>query len=247
MVIPHLPDNCLRNKVILITGAGSGIGRAVAKAMSTYGATIVLVGKTTSKLESIYDDIEQQGGPTPAIFPMDFTGASEHDVDELINSIEQTFGRLDGVLHNAAHFGALTPFASISSELWYTTMQVNINTPFLITRAALPLLKKSAAASIIFTTDAVGKKSKAYTGAYGVSKFAIEGMAQILAQELESSHVRVNRIEPIEVKTGLTQRIYAGEEIEKLPMPDRITSTYVYLMSDESREIKGASVVAAPQ
>jgi len=246
MLIPNIPDHCLHDKVILLTGAGSGIGKAVAKALAAYGATIVLVGKTTAKLEAVYDDIERQGSPTPAIFPMDFTGASEHDVDELINSIDQTFGRLDGILHNAVHFQGLTPFNAISSELWYATLQINLNTPFLITRTALPLLKQSDTASIVFTTDPVGKKGKAYTGAYGVSKFALEGMAQILAEELEESQVRVNRVEPVEVKTSLTQRIYVGEEVEKLPLPERITATYVYLMSDESRAIKGASIVAQP-
>ncbi|MBT5231500.1 MAG: YciK family oxidoreductase [Methylococcales bacterium] len=239
-----VPPNSLKDKVILITGAGAGIGRAVAKALALQGATIILLGKTISKLESIYDEIEAANCPTPAIYPMDLSGASEHDLGALIETINTTFHRLDGIIHNAAFFEALTPFDQESAESLLKAMQVNVNTPFIITQLALPLLKQSTTASIIFTTDSVGKIGKAYTGVYGISKFAVEGMAQILAEELEGTSVRVNRVEPMEVRSGHSSRIYPGKEIQKLAGPEDITAAYVYLMSDESQAVHGESITA---
>ena len=243
MELPSLASDCLRDKVILVTGSGDGIGRAVAKSLASHQATIILLGKTTGKLESVYDEIEAANDPTPAIFPMDLSGVSEHDMQELIISIDKTFGRLDGIVHNAAYFEALTPFTEISSELWFKTIQVNLNAPFLITRSALPLLKRAKNASIIFTTDDVSTKGKAYWGAFCASKFAIEGMAQVLSEELENTPIRVNRLNPRQVSTHMMHRIFPGETAHKFKPASDITSNYVYLMSDLSKEIRGQSII----
>jgi NAD(P)-dependent dehydrogenase (short-subunit alcohol dehydrogenase family) len=242
MDIPELANDCLQNKVILVTGAGDGIGRAVAKALAEHQATIILLSKTIPRLENIYDDIEQSGLPVPAIFPMDLSGITEHDVEALIDSISDTFGRLDGIIHNAAHFEALTPFTETPVELWGKTMQVNVNSPFMITKAAIPLMKKSEQASIIFTTDDVSKKGKAYWGAFCASKFAVEGMAQVLSEELENTTIRVNCLNPGQLRTKMMYRLYPGETANQFPQPESVTPAYVYLMSENSNAVHGKSI-----
>ena len=175
------PQDLLKDKVILITGAGDGIGKAAALCFAEHGATIILSGRTTSKLEAVYDQIEAVGGAQPAIVPINFEGAVEKDYDDIASVIESTFGRLDGLLHNAAQLGSLTPLEQYEVEVWNKLMQVNVNSPFMLTRALIPLLRLSEDASIVFTSSSVGRKGRAFWGAYAVSKFANEGMMQVLA------------------------------------------------------------------
>ncbi|HHL45371.1 MAG TPA: SDR family NAD(P)-dependent oxidoreductase, partial [Gammaproteobacteria bacterium] len=161
--------NLLKNRIILVTGAGDGIGAIAAKTFAQYGATVILLGRTIRKLEAIYDAIEQSGAPQPAIYPMNLEGASPKDYNDLAETVDREFGRLDGLLHNAAILGTLTPLEMYDLELWTKVMQVNLNAPYLLTRACLPLLKKSDDASVLFTSSTVGHKGRAYWGAYGIS------------------------------------------------------------------------------
>jgi NAD(P)-dependent dehydrogenase (short-subunit alcohol dehydrogenase family) len=235
----------LADRVILITGAGDGIGHAAAKSFAAYGATVILLGRTISKLEAVYDEIEQAGYPQPAIYPMNLEGANPNDYENLANILETEFGRLDGLLHNASLLGTLTPLEHYDVNLWYQVMQVNLNAPFLLTGACLGLMKRTDDASIVFTSGGVGRKGKAYWGAYSVSKFAIEGMMQVLADELEANTaIRVNSINPGAVRTAMMAEAYPGIDPQTFSPPEAIMPLYLYLMGPDSREVNGQALNA---
>jgi len=233
-------ENFLKDRVILVTGAGTGIGAAVAKGCARYGATVILLDKIVRSLEQVYDAIESAGGSQPAIYPLNLEGAAEKDYVDLANTIEREFGRLDGLLHNAAMLGALVPIAHFESELWYKILQVNLNAPFLLTRACLGLLMQSEDASILFNSDRVGRKGKAYWGAYGISKAAVENFMQVLADEMESNTaVRVNSIDPGPVATALRNLAYPGEDPANLPGADDVVRPFLYLLGPDSKGVTG--------
>jgi len=230
----------LKDRIILITGAGDGIGAAAAKACAAHGATVILLGRTTRKLEAVYDLIEEAGHPQPAIYPMNLEGAAPKDYMDLANTIEKEFGHLDGLLHNASILGSLTPLGQYDLEKWSKVMQVNLNAPYLLTRACLDLLKKSDDASVVFTSSSVGRKGRAYWGAYGISKAATENMMQIWADELEvNTPIRVNSINPGAVRTAMRRKAYPGEDPNTVPMPEDILATYLYLLGPDSKGTTG--------
>jgi NAD(P)-dependent dehydrogenase (short-subunit alcohol dehydrogenase family) len=228
------PADLLKDKIILITGAGDGIGKAAAKACAAHGATVVLLGRTIHKLEDVYDEIIAAGSPEPAIYPLNLEGATPKDYDDLANTLDEQFGALHGLLHNAAFLGANTPLQQYEPELWYKVMQVNINAPFLLTQSVLPLMMKSEDASIIFTQD---DKSTAYWGAYGISKAALMSLMKILADEMDSdTRVKVNAINPGPVKTPMRMKAYpAADPNEMIPAED-IMATYLYLMGKDNND-----------
>ncbi|MBI3187020.1 MAG: YciK family oxidoreductase [Gammaproteobacteria bacterium] len=235
------PADLLKDKIILVTGAGDGIGKAAAKTYAKHGATVVLLGRTTQKLENVYDEIIAEKGVQPAIYPLNLEGASPKDYADLANTIEDEFGALHGLLHNAAMFGAASPIQHHDVDLWYKVMQINVNAAFLMTRALLPLLVKTDDARIVFTTD---DKTQAYWGAYGTSKAAIDGLMKILADELDTENpVRVNSIYPGPVRTRLRARAFPGENPNTLKMPDDIMPAYLYAMGSDC-EKKGEIIQA---
>jgi NAD(P)-dependent dehydrogenase (short-subunit alcohol dehydrogenase family) len=230
----------LKDRVILVTGAGDGIGRAVARRLASHRATVVLLGRTIRKLEMVYDDIEQACGPKPAIYPMNLEGATPKDYADLARVLDVEFGRLDGLLHNAALFEGLTPIANYDIELWYRILQVNLNAPFLLTQAVLGLLNCSTDASVVFTADQVGDEGRAYWGAYAVAKGGAQTLMKLLASELEANTpIRVNSIEPGRVRTELMLRTYPGRDPAEWTRPEDITATYLYLLGPDSKGITG--------
>jgi len=238
-------QNLLESKVILVTGAASGIGKAVSLAYAQYGATVILLDKIISKLESVYDEIEQNNGPQPAIYPMDLSGASIKDYEDLATNLESEFGQLDGILHNAALLGSLMPIAQYNLEHWSKVLQINLNAPYLLSRCCLPLLNKSPASSIIFTADDVGNQGKAYWGAYAISKAATTNLMQIMADELEeNTPIRVNSINPGAIATALRSGAYPGEDPNQLTPVEEIIPSYLYLMGDDSNQINGQIIKA---
>jgi len=242
-ISPQLPD--LSDRVILVTGAGRGIGAAVAQALAAHKATVILLGRRVHDLEAVYDAIVAAGHPTPAIAPVNLEALRWEEAQTLIDRIGGEFGRLDGLLHNAAHLGGLTPLIHFPLEEWYRTLQVNLNAAFLLTQSCLPLLKASSDASILFTSDTVGRKGKAYFGAYGVSKFAIQGLMETLAEETQdNTPIRVNCIDPGTVRTELFSRIYPGRGDELLPLPQDIVQAYLYLLGPQSRGVTGKTFQA---
>lgn len=241
------PEQLLKDKVILITGAGDGIGKVAAMTFARFGASIILLGKTTKKLTAVYDDIVAQGYPEPAIVPLDLKGASVSHYQQLAATIQAEFGRLDGLLHNAALLGVLSPFEHIDLESWQNIMQVNVTSAMLLTQALLPVMKLSTAPSIIFTSSGVGKQGKALWGPYAVSKFATEGMMQILADEFQHTTLRVNCINPGATRTTMRAKAYPGEDPMNLKTPEDLMWLYLYLMGDDSIGVTGQSLNAQPK
>ncbi|WP_280539213.1 YciK family oxidoreductase [Chromohalobacter sp. 11-W] len=243
----HPPANLLEGRVVLVTGAGSGIGRAAARSFAEHGATLILVGRTLAKLEAVYDEIETAGGPQPAIFPLNFEGATLKEYRDLAETLEREFGRLDGLLHNAGLLGELTSFAHYDPELWERVMQVNVTGPVWMTQALLPLLEASRDASVVLTSSSVGRKGRARWGAYSVSKFATEGFMQMLADELEpTSSVRVNTLNPGATRTAMRQGAYPDEDPATLRTPLDIMPTYLWLMGPASQGRTGQAFDAQP-
>jgi NAD(P)-dependent dehydrogenase (short-subunit alcohol dehydrogenase family) len=233
------PD-LLRDRIILITGAGDGIGAAAARSFAKHGATVVLVGRTQMKLEAVYDAIQQDGGPEPIIFVMDFAKAQGDDYQNLYEGLEQEFGRLDGLLHNAGILGARSPIEHHDVKIWLETIHVNLNAPFILTQALLPLLKKAQDPAVVFTSSGVGRKGRAFWGAYAVSKFGIEGLSQTLADECDD--IRVNCINPGATRTAMRKAAYPGEDPTKLKTPADIMGPYLYLIGPDSAGVTGASI-----
>ena len=238
-------QDLLRDRVILITGAGDGIGRAVALACARHGACVVLLGKTVRKLESVYDQIVADDGPEPAIYPMDLLGATADDYTELAERIDEQVGRLDGLVNNAGLLGALSPLEHYDLETWARVMQVNVTATFLMTRACLPMLRAAPDGSVVMTSSGVGRQGRAYWGAYAVSKFATEGMMQVLADELrDAGNLRANCINPGSVRTRMRASAYPAEEPDKLPPPEAVTGAYLYLLGPDSSGVNGMSMEA---
>ena len=233
------PD-LLKGRVILVTGAGRGIGAAAAKTFAAHGATVLLLGKTEGNLNQLYDEIEAAGHPQPVVIPFNLETAQPHQYDELAATIEAEFGRLDGLLHNAAIIGPRTPLEQLSGDNFMRVMQVNVNAMFMLTSTLLPLLKLSEDASVVFTSSSVGRKGRAYWGAYGVSKFATEGLMQTLADEVEGvAPVRANSVNPGATRTGMRAQAYPGENPASNPLPEAIMPVYLYLMGPDSRGVNG--------
>lgn len=235
-------EDLLRARVVLITGAGDGIGRAVARAAAGCGATVVLLGRTTSKLESVYDEILAAGSPRPAILPFDLTADNAPDYVAIADKIAEEYGRLDGLVHNAGVLGKLAPIEHYDTDLWSTVLHVNLTAVFLLTRACLPLLRQSGDASLLFTSSGVGRKGRAYWGAYAASKFATEGLMQILAQETEDAgKIRANTINPGATRTAMRALAYPAEDRDKLARPEDIVQPYLFLLGPHSKGITGHS------
>lgn len=235
------PD-VLRDRVILVTGAGQGIGRAASLACAAHGATVVLVGRTQARLEKVYDEIQAAGDPEPAIAVMDFRKAGGPEYLSLAEQLEGTYGRLDGLLHNAGILGQRAPIEHYDVGTWHEVLHINLTIPFVLTRTLLPLLRKAADASIVFTSSSVGRRGRAYWGAYAVSKFGIEGLSQVLADETDSSgHIRVNCINPGGTRTAMRRAAYPGEDPGALPDPAELMNPYLFLLGPASRGVTGGT------
>jgi NAD(P)-dependent dehydrogenase (short-subunit alcohol dehydrogenase family) len=239
----------LRGRVIMVTGAGSGIGRSVALALAAAGAEVILLGRTVRKLEAVHAEIaqvtKQSGGAGASIVPLDLERALAADYEAVAAAVEKRYGRLDGLLHNAALLGALTPIEQYDVPTFMRVMHVNLTAAFVLTQHLLPLLRASPDAAVLFTSSAVGKRGRAYWGAYSISKFAVEGFTQVLAHELEGiTSVRVNVIDPGKVRTMMRRQAYPSEAAESLPTPESLTAPYIALLGPASRGVTGQRFLA---
>jgi len=237
----------LVGRVIAITGASSGIGRAVSLACARHGANVILIGRNARKLEEVHTQIEKARGPEPIIALLDLEKALAKDYDQLADAVMAKYGRLDGLLHNAGLLGTLSPIEHYDVPTWYKVMHVNVTAAFALTQVLLPALKKSTDASVIFTSSGVGRHARAYWGAYSVSKSALEAFSQILASELENlTAIRVNTLNPGKVRTMMRRTAYPAEDINTLPLPETITGPYIALLGPATRGVTGQQFDAQP-
>jgi NAD(P)-dependent dehydrogenase (short-subunit alcohol dehydrogenase family) len=239
------PPDLLANRVILVTGATRGIGRAVATDLVKHGATVILHGRNVKALDALYEELRALG-PEPAVAALDLERAQGDEYQHLTAQISERYGRLDGLLHNAAMLGDRSPIEHYDIGLWQRVMHVNVNTAFILTRCLLPLLRNSKDASIVFTTSGVGHRGKAYWGAYAASKFAIEGMSQVLADELENTKIRVNCINPGRTRTRMRAHAYPAEDPKTVPLPESLTGPYLYLLGPDSAGVTGQRIECQP-
>ncbi|MCY3841805.1 MAG: YciK family oxidoreductase [Gammaproteobacteria bacterium] len=230
----------LAGRVVLVTGAGDGIGRAAALAYAEHGADVVLLGRTEHKLEAVFDLIEASTETRPVVVPADLLHASEDAATILYHAIRREYGRLDGVLHNAGLLGPRTSIAEYAVSDWLEVMHVNVNAAFIVTRAMMPLLEESDDASVVFTFSGVGRRGRAHWGAYAVSKFALEGLMEVLADETaRAGRIRVNSLNPGATRTAMRAAAYPHEDPETLPPPEDHMGLYLYLMGPDSKGVTG--------
>ncbi len=234
-----------QNRVILITGAGGGLGGAAAQALARDGASLVLLDNSIPRLEKVYDAVIAAGGPEPALYPFDLAGANAQEYQDLADTLATHYGALHGILHSAAAFGAFTPLSQQKPHEWAQAITVNLHAPFLLTQELLPLLQASGDASVVFTTDSAVRQAKAYHGGYGVSKIAMEAMAGIWAAELAAAgKIRVNILCPGPVDSPIRKKAYPGEDKTSLPTPADLGPAYLYLFGAASRGVTGQALDA---
>ena len=238
-----LSDNCLEDKVILITGAGDGIGKAAALSYASHGAKVILLGKTLANLENTYDEITTKGYKDPSISLLDLSTADGNDFDDLKNNLAIDYKHLDGLLLNASILGDRSPIEDYDISIWVQTLHVNLTAQFILVKTLLPVLHLSNKASVIFTSSGVGKVGKAFWGAYSVSKFGIEGLSQILSNEHSNDKsIRFNCINPGAIETKMRKAAYPLENPINLLKPQDIMEKYLWLMSDDSSDVFGQSI-----
>lgn len=237
--------DALRDKIILVTGAGDGIGRACALNFARLGATVILLGRTQEKLETVYDAIKAAGGLTPAMVPLNLAAAGPREFAQLADMFDAEFHRLDGIVHCAAILGDITPLELYSADTWTQVMQVNLSAPTFLTQAMLPLLKAAPHASVVFTSSSVGRKGRAFWGGYAVSKAGIESVTQIFADEMEHvGSLRFNAVNPGATRTVMRARAYPAENPATLKQPEEVVPVFTWLMSNDSLGVNGQSLDA---
>lgn len=239
-------DNLLQNRIILVTGASDGIGRVAALTYARFGASVILLGRNEQKLRAVAGEIQSHGLLPAHWFTLDLATATPEECRGLANKLSTLVPRLDGVLHNAGILGDVVPMDKQNPDTWQAVMQVNVNATFFLTQALLPLLLKSESGSLVFTTSSVGRQGRAGWGAYAASKFATEGMMQVLAEEYKQHNLRVNCINPGGTRTAMRASAFPTEDPAKLKTPRDLMPLYLWLMGDDSRRKTGMSFDAQP-
>ncbi len=236
------PDNLLTDRIVLITGSSDGIGKALALEAAARGAQVILHGRSVPKLEKIYDAIEEiDGAPRPSIAVMDLESANAEQYTTLAKSIETEFGRLDGLVLNASILGERYSIEQYDAVLWQKVMHVNVTSTFALTQVFLPLLLQSDDPSVIYTSSGVGRTGKAFWGAYAASKFATEGLSQVLADEHRHDKLRSNCVNPGPTRTNMRLAAYPAEDRDELKRPEEILAPYIYLLGPDSKGVTGES------
>ena len=228
-----------KDKIVLVTGANRGFGLAITMDLARAGATVIMLGRDLGSLEYAYDAVVDAGLTEPILYPLDLEGATPENYQDLQDNILSQFGKLDGVVHNASILGAQMPIEQYDIKLWYSTLQINLSAPFMLTQFLIPALLKSNDARVIFISSSVGRKARAYWGAYSVSKFGIEGFAKTLSEELEKTHISVNTVNPGKMRTEMRRAAYPAEDSSKVPLPEEKSQAIVYLLSTLSPKING--------
>ena len=225
--------NFLKGNNILVTGAGSGIGKEVALAAAEYGANLILLSKDVKKLYSVQDEINKKHNLNPLVIEFDFLKAKGSDYQKLGEALYEEYEKLDGIAHIAGILGYLSPLISTSENQLQTVMRVNFESNFLLTQICLPLLLQAKNPSIIFTSSGVGRKGRAFWTSYSISKFAIEGLMQVLADEYENK-MRINSYNPGATRTAMRAQAFPAEDPLSLKTPTDRAIDYLWLLSKEN-------------
>ena len=233
--------NSLAGRTVLVTGAGSGIGKAVALASAAAGAQVILSGRSVKRLETSFEEIVKAGGPEPSIAPLDLEKALAPQYDELAVAVLKRYEKLDGLVHCAGLLGVLAPLAHYDVPTFYRVMHVNVTAAFALTQVLQPALEQSADASIIFTSSGAGRRGKAYWTGYAASKFATEGLMQSLADEMSNTRIRVNAVNPGKARTAMRRQAFPSEDLAALPEPSSLVSPYLWLLAGASSGVTGLS------
>jgi len=238
-------DGELKDKVILVTGANRGFGLAITMDLSKAGATVIMLGRDLGSLEYAYDAVVDAGYKEPILYPLDLEGATPENYQELQDNVLEKFDKLDGLIHNAAILGVQMPIEQYDIKLWYSTLQINLSAPFMLTQFLIPALVKSEDARILFLSSSVGRQARAYWGAYSVSKFGIEGFAKTLSEELEKTNITVNTVNPGKLRTEMRRTAYPAEDSSTVPTPEEKSAAIVYLLSSLSPKMNGEQLTIA--
>ena len=225
----------LAGRVILVTGAGQGLGRAAALAFAAHGASVILHGRNVAKLEAVYDGIEAAGAPQPAILPLDFLAATQPELDGFAQSIHSAFGRLDGIFHAATHFSPLMALGLQDLDTWQKHLTVNLAAPAALTRACLPLLKRAPDAAIVFLSETHALAPTAYWGAFATAKSALTHLATIWNAEMAvTPGLRFRVCVPGPVDSPMRAKSHPGERSSSLPSADSLVPHFLYLLGPDS-------------
>ena len=242
-----VPDAALlKGRAILITGAGSGLGRALAIESARAGASVILSGRNSAKLDRVYDEIESLGSAAqPAIAMLDLAAATAVEYDALARTIDTEFGKLDGLVHAAALLGDRTPLEQYDVPMWCKVLHVNLTAPFILTQVLLPALRKSADASVIFVSSGVVKQARPFWGAYAVSKAGLESVRAMWFEELEGeANIRFNSVNPGRMRTAMRAAAYPAEDPNTVPSAESVTGPFLYLLSERGHGIDGQFIEA---
>jgi NAD(P)-dependent dehydrogenase (short-subunit alcohol dehydrogenase family) len=231
----------LAGKVALITGASKGIGKAIALAYAREGASVCICARRERDLNLAAEEIRAAGGQ---VFSAAGDIGNAADVGRIVQSVQQKFGIIDVLVNNASLLGPRVTIAEYPIADWEDVIRVNLTGPFLIIRETLKIMNAQRSGSIINLSSGVGRNGRARWGAYAVSKFGVEGLTQVLADEVAALNIRVNSVNPGPTRTEMRALAYPDEDPRTLPTPDEIVGIFVYLASDESSQITGKALEA---
>lgn len=224
----------LRGKVVMITGASQGLGKALTLACAEEGANLVISSRNAASLDPVAEEAEGSGVKVLAI-PGDVSRSTH--VEMLVEAALERFGRIDVLVNNAGLLGPRVPIEEYPEDEWRKVLEANLTGPFLVARAVVPYMPEGG--SIVNVTSGVSIEGRPRWGAYSVSKFGVEGLTQILAAELEERGIRVNSVDPGGMRTQMRAAAYPDEDPNTLVTPEENTAVFLYLASDESRNVTG--------
>ena len=235
MVDMNFDLNLLKNKNILITGASNGIGKSLSENLSKYGANVIMLSRNENALNAIYDSLKEKYKTDPCILKCDLENLDDKKSQEIVNIISKNYQNLDSVIHNAAILEKMSDIESFDLQTWDKVMKVNLTSAFILSKYLIPLMKSSKTPRIIFTTSSVGKKGKAFWGAYSVSKAGVNALSDILSDELESiSNIKVFNFDPKATKTNMRAMAYPAEDPSAIKNPDQLINYYLWMLSEKS-------------
>jgi NAD(P)-dependent dehydrogenase (short-subunit alcohol dehydrogenase family) len=234
------PNDALAGRVVLVTGAGQGLGRAAANAFAAHGAHVVLLGRTIAKLESVYDDIAAADLPLPALMPIDLMKCDQAQLDAIALSIKKELGRLDGIFHAASAFATTAPLHAVDLAMWEQQTRLHLNVPAALTKACMPLLKRAPDASVVFLSETHAVEPRAYWGGFATAKAALAHLVAVWSDEADNiAGTRFNLLLPGPVESPMRRKSHPAEAIGTNPSPKALASGFVQVMAGLPTPLRG--------